>query len=70
MGFMLRVVEWGWLVVASLSLYEVVVRWGTFDDKFYIFAASLAIALFMFFLRRNNRLAYRKRQRERKRRGD
>lgn len=65
MLFMLRIIEWGWLAVAAVSLYEVILRWGSFTVKFYLFIATLVIALLMFFLRRKSRLAYQRRLKER-----
>ncbi len=62
---MLRIVELGWLTVAAISLYEILMHWDVHHTRFYIFIATFTAGLFMFFFRRKRRLNYQKRHRVR-----
>lgn len=55
---MLKFVELGWIVVAVISLVEIVRLWGTFDNTFWIFTGTFLVSAFMYFFRRRQRLRY------------
>jgi hypothetical protein len=55
---MLKIVEIAWIVVAVISLIEIVRLWGTFDKTFFIFVGSMCLASFMYYFRRKQRLKY------------
>lgn len=58
----LRIVEVAWLFVAAVSAVEIYARWGNFNQTFYIFVLSLPVAVFMFWMRRKQRIKYHQRQ--------
>ncbi len=58
MNRMLKVVEIAWIVVAVISLIEIIRLWGTFDTTFFMFVGSLSVGIFMFYFRRRQRLKY------------
>lgn len=55
---MLKFVEVAWIVIAIISLLELVRLWGTYDTKFWIFLGCMVMAVFMFFFRRKQRVRY------------
>lgn len=59
---MIRIVEIAWVVVAALSLVELFRLWPNFDQRFWIFLGCLAVAIFMFFVRRKQRIKMEERQ--------
>lgn len=61
---MMRIVEIAWLVVATLSLIEVIAQWETRGQRFYIFLGFLIVAILMYFLRRGQRRRFERRQKE------
>ena len=64
MSKMLRVVEVMWAVIAAVSAYEIYNQWGINRDRAYMFAAFMALAIFMFFFRRRTRMRHQARQQE------
>ncbi len=58
MNKMLKFVEIAWIVIAVISLVELIRLWGTFDTKFWMFLGFMVVAIFMFFFRRKQRLRY------------
>tara|TARA_R110002096_G_scaffold97514_1_gene217369 strand:+ start:339 stop:545 length:207 start_codon:yes stop_codon:yes gene_type:complete len=58
MNRMLKVVEIAWIVVAVISLIEIIRLWGTFDTTFFMFVGALCVGVFMFYFRRKQRIKY------------
>lgn len=56
----LKVVELAWIMVAVLSVYKSVGLWGTDDPWRFYFLGFTVLAIFMFYLRRRQRLRYLK----------
>ncbi len=52
---MLRIVEWMWLVISAVSLFEVVFQWSVDRSRAYLFIAFSVIGLGMFFFRKRQR---------------
>ncbi|MCH8554030.1 MAG: hypothetical protein LAT76_02670 [Schleiferiaceae bacterium] len=52
---LLRVVEIMWLVIAAMSIVEVIKNWGGDQTRVLIFAAFFVMAVFMFFFRVKSR---------------
>ena len=64
MSKMLRVVEVMWAVIAAVSAYEIYNQWNLNRDRAYMFAAFMALAIFMFFFRRRSRMRFQARQQD------
>ena len=64
MSKMVRIVEIMWLVIAAVSAFEVFARWNSSRDEAYMFAAFLALSIFMFYFRRRSRLRYESRAKD------
>jgi uncharacterized membrane protein YozB (DUF420 family) len=60
----LRIVEIMWLIIAAVSLFEIIARWNVDRDKALIFGAFLILSVFMYFFRRRNRMKYEQRRKE------
>jgi len=53
---MLRVTEIMYIVIAVMSLMEVIRTWGDFNNKFYIFLGFMLVSAVMYFVRRKQRI--------------
>ena len=51
----LKVVEWVWLVISTLSLETIFSQWNENREKAYIFVIFFLLGIFMFKLRRTQR---------------
>ena len=51
----LKVVEWVWLVISTLSLETIFSQWNENREKAYIFVIFFLLGIFMFRLRRTQR---------------
>ncbi len=45
-----------YLVIAILSLGQLINSWGNFDQKFFIFAGFMVVSFVMYFVRRRYRM--------------
>ena len=51
----LKVVEWVWLVISTLSLETIFSQWDENREKAYVFVIFFLLGIFMFKLRRTQR---------------
>lgn len=59
-----KLFEIAYLVIAVISIYEVVANWNTERDRSYIFMVFAVISVFMFFFRRYYRKKFQRRKNE------
>jgi positive regulator of sigma E activity len=57
-----RIFEIVYLVIAVISIYEVVTNWNIDRNKAYIFVAFAVVSVFMFFFRRYYRKKFNRRK--------
>lgn len=61
---MLKFVEYVWVGMGFLCAYQLFMQWNTEGNMRYIFAAGIAVSIFMFFFRRYTRKRYEQIQAE------
>jgi O-antigen ligase len=59
-----KIFEIAYLVIAIVSLYEVVVAWNEERNRAYMFLFFALFSLFMFFFRRNYRKKFENRNKK------
>lgn len=55
MNKIIKFIEFSWLIIASISFFEILNNWEINREKSYFFGIISIIAIFMFFLRKNQR---------------
>ncbi len=61
----IRIIEIMWIVIAAVSLMELIRLWNTPSDKKWIFGGFLVLAIFMFWFRNKQRIRMEQRMRNR-----
>lgn len=61
----IKVIEIMWLVIAAVSVVEVIRLWNTPGDKKWIFAGFIVLAIFMYWFRRKQRIRMESRRQDR-----
>lgn len=64
---MLKIVEIAWIVIAVISIVELVRMWGDFGQRFWIFLGFGVLAIVMHFVRKRQRQGYEQRMEQRER---
>ena len=57
----IRIVEFGWLLVAVFSIHGIYSNING-GNKLYLFCFTLVVSVFMFYLRRKKRIEYQKKR--------
>ncbi|MCE2495969.1 MAG: hypothetical protein J4F31_05260 [Flavobacteriales bacterium] len=61
----IKVIEIMWVVIAAVSVVELVRLWNTPGNKKWIFGAFLVFAIFMYWFRRKQRIRMEQRMNDR-----
>jgi hypothetical protein len=61
----IKVIEIMWIVIAGVSLIELIRLWNTPGDKKWIFGAFMVLAIFMYWFRRKQRIRMEEKMRDR-----